>query len=640
MAGDPRRPVKPTSPAANAEGATIDLQLMTKRFSLGIDLGTTNCAIALTDLDSDQTEVSEVTQILGPNRLGERPTLPSALYIPHRDEFPENSFPLPWGDETGDARIIGHFAREHGALVPDRLVTSAKSWLANAHIGPRQRSLPWGSEIQEDKLSPFECSQRYLAHLKNAFFYAGGAQARNRDLSETEVVLTVPASFDAVARNLTAEAAEAAGLGKVTLLEEPQAAFYAWIAQADREWRSLVGPGDIVLVCDVGGGTTDFSLIAMTDNDGTLELDRISVGEHILLGGDNMDLALAYTLQAQLEAEGKSIDSWQFQALVHAASRAKVELFDKDALTEAPIAVPSRGSSLFARTVSTNLDRATLDRVVLDGFFAKSTISDLPQEPRRVGLQEFGLPFAADPVISKHLARFLVRSSANLKNSQTLSALVEGQAGSNEFLLPTAVLFNGGVFKSEPVRNQVLDLLASWNQGQAVRELQGIELDLAVAKGASFYGRTRVTGKGIRIKAGAARSYYIGIETSMPAVPGFKPPVKALCVVPQGMQEGSELLIEGPDFGLLTGHPAEFRFFSSTDRSGDRPGQVLPDAERELEETASLEINLLPLPEFPAGQVVPVQINSVVTELGTLELWMKHLSSDRRWKVEFQIRTE
>src|SRR5439155_3457765 len=240
-----------------------------------------------------------------------------------------------------------------------------------------------------------------------------------------------------------------------------QAAFYAWIAEAGREWRSLIGPGDIVLVCDVGGGTTDFSLIAVTDNNGTLELDRISVGEHILLGGDNMDLALAYTLQAQLEAEGKSIDSWQFLALVHAASRVKVELFDNDALTEAPIAVPSRGSSLFARTVSTNLDRATLDRVVLDGFFAKTTISDLPQEARRAGLQEFGLPFAADPVISKHLARFLSRSRANVSGSQSLSTLVQDQLGAKEFVMPTAVLFNGGVFKSAPIRNRVLELLAS-----------------------------------------------------------------------------------------------------------------------------------------------------------------------------------
>jgi len=612
---------------------------MSTRFSLGIDLGTTNSAIALTDLETDQTEVLEVTQILGPNQIGEKPTLPSALYIPHRDEFPENSFPLPWEKGIGDVTVTGHFAREHGVLIPDRLITSAKSWLTNPHIDPRHRSLPWRSDIQDEKLSPFECSRRYLAHLKNGFLHAGRVQGRSWDLSEVQIVLTVPASFDEVARSLTAEAAEAAGLGKVTLLEEPQAAFYAWIAQAGREWRSLVSRGDIVLVCDVGGGTADFSLIAVTDNDGTLELERISVGEHILLGGDNMDLALAYTLQAKLEAEGRSIDSWQFLALVHAASKAKIALFDDDSLPEAPIAVPSRGSSLLVRTVSTKLDRATVEQVILDGFFAKTTISDLPQEARRVGLQEFGLPYAADPVISKHLARFLSRSRANVTASQTLATLVEGQSG-KEFLMPTAVLFNGGVFKSAPIRKRVLDLLASWNQGQAVRELQGIELDLAVARGASFYGRTRVTGKGIRIKAGASRSYYIGLETSMPAVPGFKPPVKALCVVPQGMQEGSELLIEGRDFGLLTGHPAEFRFFSSAVRSGDRPGQILPDAERELEDTSLLEINLPPLPDFPAGQVVPVQINSVVTELGTLELWMKHVNSDRRWKVEFQVRTE
>ena len=402
----------------------------------------------------------------------------------------------------------------------------------------------------------------------------------------------------------------------------------------------MITPGDIILVCDVGGGTADFSLIAVTDSSGTLELERISVGEHILLGGDNMDLALAYMLQAKLEAEGRSVDSWQFLALVHAASQAKIALFDDESLPEVPIAVPSRGSSLLARTVSTTLDRAILEQVVLDGFFAKTRISDLPQEARRVGLQEFGLPFAADPVISKHLARFLCRSRANLSSSQSLTTAVERHLGSTEFVMPTAVLFNGGVFKSGPIRNRVLELITSWNEGKPVRELRGIELDLAVAKGASFYGRTRVTQKGIRIKAGAARSYYIGLESSMPAVPGFKPPIQALCVVPQGMQEGSELLIEGRDFGLLTGHPAEFRFYSSAVRGGDQPGQILPDAARELEESSLLEINMPPLPDFPAGQVVPVQINSVVTELGTLELWMKHMNSDRRWKVEFQVRTE
>jgi hypothetical protein len=613
---------------------------MNHRFSLGIDLGTSNSAIAITDLESDRTEIVEVTQILGPNRIGEKPTLPSALYIPHRDEFPENSFPLPWGNEANNGAIIGHFARDHGALVPDRLVTSAKSWLSNPHIDPRQRALPWKSDIEEEKLSAFECSRRYLEHIREGVLYVARAQGRDWNLSDGQVVLTVPASFDEVARNLTAEAAEAAGMGKVILLEEPLAAFYAWTAQAGKEWRAQVGPGDIVLVCDVGGGTADFSLIAVTESDGELALERISVGEHILLGGDNMDLALAYALRAKLEAEGKSIDDRQLLALVHAASKAKEAMFDDVSLPETPIAVPSRGSSLLAGTVSTTLDRATLEQIIIDGFFATTAIGELPQEGRRAGLKEFGLPYASDPVVSKHLARFLTRSLANVRASEPLTALVGARAGSNEFLAPTAVLFNGGVFKAAPLRRRVLDLLASWNDGEPVRELAGFQPDLAVANGASFYGRNRATGKGIRIKAGAARSYYIGLETSMPAVPGFKPPIKALCVVPQGMEEGSQILIEGQEFGLVTGRPAEFRFFSSEVRSGDKGGQILPDAERELQETSFLEVNLPPVEEFPVGQPVPVQINSVVTELGNLELWMKHTNSDRRWRVEFQVRTE
>ena len=611
---------------------------MKARLSLGIDLGTSNCAMALTDLETDRTEVLPVPQILAANRLGEKPTLASATYLPHPEEFPPGSFRLPWsaGEEPG---IIGQFARDHGALVPDRLATSAKSWLSNPHIDPKQRTLPWRSDSVEEKLSPFECSRRYLQHLKDAFLHTADSQGRRWDLGDAQVVVTVPASFDEVARGLTAEAAEAAGLGHVTLLEEPQAAFYAWSARAGRQWRDAVAPGDVILVCDVGGGTADFSLIAVTDAGGNLELERISVGEHILLGGDNMDLALAYTLQAGLEAEGKTLDAWQFQALVHAASYAKITLFEDAALPEAPIAIPSRGSSLFAKTIATALDRASLSRVILDGFFAQTAVDDLPREARRAGLQEFGLPYASDPVISKHLARFLTRSLQNVKASGKLDAVVGPRAG-GQALMPTAVLFNGGVFKAEPIRARVLDLLASWNGGQAVRELEGFEPDLAVAHGAAIYGRHRATGKGMRIKAGTSRSYYIGLEASMPAVPGFRPPVKALCVVPQGMQEGTELLIEGRTFGLVTGRAAEFRFFSSTVRSGDMPGQILPDAERELEETSLLEVELPALPDVSAGQVVPVQIESVVTELGTLELWMKHTNSDRRWKVEFEVRTE
>lgn len=611
---------------------------MNARFSLGIDLGTSNSAIAIADVKTDQTRIVEIAQILGPNQLGETPTLASALYVPHGEEFPEGSFPLPWND-AGEPVIVGQFARDHGALVPDRLVTSAKSWLSNPHIDPKQKILPWRSDITEEKLSPLECSRRYLQHLRDAFLHAERAQGRDWDLSEGQIVLTVPASFDEVARSLTAEAARAAGLGDVTLLEEPQAAFYAWTAQAGRTWRDLVAHGDIVLVCDIGGGTADFSLIAVTDVEGGLELERVSVGEHILLGGDNMDLALAYALRAKLEATGKTLDSWQFMALVHAASKAKIILFEDGALAQAPIAVPSRGSSLLARTVSTTLDREMLEQVVLDGFFARTSIGDVPRETRTGGLQEFGLPYASDPVVSKHIARFLGRSLQNVKASEKLAALV-GAGSGTEALIPTAVLFNGGVFKAAAIRARVLDLLASWNGGQPVRELQGFEPDLAVALGAAIYGRHRATGRGIRIKAGAARSYYIGLETSMPAIPGYKPPVKALCVVPQGMQEGTELLIEGREFGLVTGRTAEFRFFSSSVRSGDTPGQILPNAERDLEDTGLLEIEIPALNDVPLGEVVPVRINAVVTELGILEIWMKHANSDRRWKVEFQVRME
>jgi hypothetical protein len=611
---------------------------MKARFSLGIDLGTSNCAMALTDLETDRTEVLPIAQILAANQLGEKLTLASALYLPHPEEFRPGSFPLPWND-NGEPGIVGQFARDHGALVPDRLVASAKSWLSNPHIDPKQRTLPWRSDSAEEMLSPFEVSRRYLQHLKDAFLHTVHAEGRQWDLGDGQIVVTVPDSFDDVERILTAEAADAAGLGNVTLLEEPQAAFYAWTARAGRQWRDAVAPGDLILVCDVGGGTADFSLIAVTDVGGNVELERISVGEHILLGGDNMDLALAYTLQAKLEAEGKALDAWQFATLVHAASRAKITLFEDPTLAESPIAVPSRGSSLFAKTIATALDRISLSQVILDGFFAQTALDDLPREARRSGLQEFGLPYASDPVISKHLARFLTRSLQNVKASDKLDALVGPQAG-RQALMPTTVLFNGGVFKAGPIRVRVLDLLASWNGGQAVRELEGFEPDLAVARGAAIYGRHRATGKGMRIKAGASRSYYIGLEASMPAVPGFRPPIKALCVVPQGMQEGTELLIEDRTFGLVTGQAAEFRFFSSAVRSGDTSGQILPDAERDLEETNLLEVELPALPDGPTGQVVPVRIESVVTELGTLELWMKHTNSDRRWKIEFQVRTE
>ena len=611
---------------------------MAKTFSIGIDLGTSNSAVALESFADGRAALVEIPQVVAPGQIAARPTLASAVYIPHPEEFKGQAMQTPW--TVGHREIIGHFARDHGALVPDRLVTSAKSWLSNPHIDPKKPVLPWNSSIDEPKRSPFECSCHYLAHIREGFLHAERAAGRDWNLADAQVVITVPASFDEIARSLTSEAAAAAGFGEVVLLEEPQAAFYAWTAQAGKDWRRQVAAGDIVLVCDVGGGTADFSLIAVTEKEGNLAVERISVGEHILLGGDNMDLTLGYVLRAQLEAEGRTLDEWQFRSLVHAAGKAKVALFADPALTHAPIAVPSRGSSLFAKTLSTQLDRTTLEQLVLDGFFPLTAITEAPVEQAAIGLQEFGLPYASDPAISRHLARFLTRSLANVKASPALSALVGDKAGHpSGALLPTAVLFNGGVFNAAPLRQRVLDLLASWN-GQPVRELEGFQPDLAVAKGAALYGRNRATGSGIRIRAGTARSYYLGLASTMPAIPGFKPPIKALCVVPQGMEEGSEFLIEGQTFGLMTGRPAEFRFFTSEIRSGDRAGQILPDAARELEETGKVEVVLPAVDGLPENQAIPVQINPVVTELGALELWMKHTASDRRWKVEFQVRME
>ncbi len=605
-------------------------------FVVGIDLGTSNSAVTLTEFDAESPSRIDVLQITGPNRLEAKHALPSSLYLSAADEFPTGAFQLPWQDES-PSWTVGDFAKSHGALVTDRLVSSAKSWLSNPHVDPRSKVLPFGSHIPEaEKVSAVDASTRYLSHLRAATLHTEREAGRDRSLENASVVITVPASFQEVARNLTVEAAEAAGFAEVVLLEEPQAAFYAWLHRVGDGWREQVSPGDIVLVCDVGGGTSDFSLIAVTDTDGHLGLERVSVGEHLLLGGDNMDLALAYIVQGQLAEGGHEIDEWQLWAVVHACRQAKIEFFSDPNLTEIPIAIPSRGSSLIGDSLSATLSRESVESMILDGFFPLTSIEDLPSDDAS-GLQELGLPYAADPVISKHLARFLTRSLANLQANESLQSLVADR-GNDGFLRPDAVLFNGGVFNAEVVSERVMALLASWNGGEGVRMLEGAEPDLAVAKGASVYGRIRESGQGVRIQAGVARSYYIGLESSMPAVPGFRPPIKALCVVPQGMEEGTELVIEGQEFGLVVGQAAEFRFFSSDIRSGDEGGTLVLNADRELAENACLQATLPAMEGFPPGERVPVKINAVVTELGHLQLWMKHEASGERWKFELEVR--
>ncbi|MCP4717748.1 MAG: Hsp70 family protein, partial [Deltaproteobacteria bacterium] len=416
-------------------------------------------------------------------------------------------------------------------------------------------------------------------------------------------------------------------------------AFYAWIDQAGAAWRDFVEPGDVVLVVDVGGGTADFTLVAISETDGDLQLDRLSVGEHILLGGDNMDLALAYTVRGELEAVGKKMDNWQFLSLTHAVRTAKEKLWSDESLTEVPLAVPGRGAGLLASTISTKLTREVLEQVILEGFIPMTTIDDFPRARESVGLREYGLSFAADPVLGRHLARFLVRSLENVSSNETLSGLVDNLAAGKAvgFLKPTKVLFNGGVFHAPALRKRVLDLLTSWCRRE-VLELHGAARDLAVARGAAVYGRIRQKGERLRIRSGTTRSYYLGLETAMPAVPGFEPPVKGLCIVPQGLEEGSEICVEEQQFGLVTGDSVKFRFFSSSVRAGDRTGMVIEDAARELDDASSLALTL---PSSGGTRdVVPVKLHAVVTEVGTLELWMQQVNADQKWKLEFNVRGE
>ncbi len=482
-------------------------------------------------------------------------------------------------------------------------------------------------------VSPLEASTLYLRHLSEAWDSLIAADVPEKRLEAQDIILTVPASFDAVARELTVEAARAAGLEHLTLLEEPQAAFYSWIQASTDQWRQEVEVGDVVLVCDIGGGTTDFTLIAVGEESGQLTLTRAAVGDHILLGGDNMDLALAHTLAQRFQERGTKLDAGQMLMLWHACRRAKETLFADPGLSATPVTVLGRGSRVVGNVLKTELGRSELEAVLVDGFFPECPVDAEPRQERVSGLQELGLPYASDPAVTKHLAHFLTRNAEVLAQQQRPS-----RRSKKKNALPTAVLFNGGVFKAEPLRERLVAILNQWAKGAgspAPKVLKGTDLDLAVARGAAYYGMVR-RGRGVRIRGGTARSYYVGVASSLPAVPGSAPPIKALCVVPFGMEEGTEADVPGQQFGLVVGVPADFRFLGSSVRRGDSVGVLVEDWEGEIEELSPLTTTL----EAPGaeGQTVPVHLHSKVTEVGTLELWCLSANGKKRWKLEFNVR--
>ncbi|MEI7731755.1 MAG: Hsp70 family protein [Verrucomicrobiota bacterium] len=607
------------------------------RYAIGIDLGTTNCAVSYFDLDANQSRGREQTmlaipQVTAPGTVEERPLLPSFLYLPNAQEFPAGSLGLPWDKKRGDV-VVGEFARNHGSKVPMRLVSSAKSWLCHAGVDRQSAILPWQAPAEVQRISPLEASARYLSHLRETW----DRQHKDAALAEQEVLLTVPASFDAAARDLTLKAAQEAGLPNVTLLEEPQAALYAWCEAMGESFRKHVQTGEVILVVDVGGGTTDFSLIAVTEQDGEVQLTRVAVGDHILLGGDNMDLALAYAVNQRLTAEGRKLDAWQFNALTFACRQAKEQMYADPKLKKAALTIPGRGSSLIGGTIKAELSREELDRLLTDGFFPKTVVTDLPQTARRTGLAQMALPYAQDAAVTRHLAAFLSRQARALATAQDAPVKVAGQA----FVHPTAVLFNGGVLKASPLKERILEVINAWlkaDGGKPAKELEGAELDLAVARGAAYYGWVR-QGHGLRIRGGTARAYYVGIESAMPAVPGMEPPVKALCIAPFGMEEGTQAEVPPQEFGLVVGEPTRFRFFSSSLRRDDRVGALLDDVagNEEFEEVSPIETTLTAKPGNE-GKLVPVNLRAAVTELGTLELRCIEKGGKGSWKLELNVR--
>ena len=593
---------------------------MSKQFVIGIDLGTTNSVLAYASLESETAEVQllSMPMIVDASTIENHNSLPSFLYLATEQEASGKSLELPWSDDQRFA--VGPYARRRAAELPDRTVAAAKSWLCHSKVDRRQPILPWNAPDEVGKVSPVVASQRYIEHLVAAWH----AAFSDAPIADQEVVLTVPASFDAAARELTREAAFAAGLPtNLLLLEEPQAAVYSWLNTAGDDWRDQLNVNDTILVCDIGGGTTDLTLVRTTDEEGELQLQRIAVGDHLLVGGDNMDLALAHLVAERLKEQNVTLDAWQSVSLWHSCRTAKETLLAEDGPETHTISVLGRGSKLIGGMVSVDVAREDVAKFLLDGFLPACKAKDRPQKQSLSGFQEIGLPFESDPAITRHLAAF-----------------VDSHSTEEQSVYPAHVLFNGGVFKSSALRNRLLVSIGKWNPKLPTQPLQGGEdLDHAVARGAAYYGWTKHNG-GVRIRGGVARSYYVGIETSGLAVPGAPRPLRALCVVPFGMEEGTECEVPSGEFALVLGEQATFRLFSSATRKDDQPGALLNSwTDDELLESDSLETTLL-LDESIEDPYVPVRFHSKLTELGVFELWCAATRSEGDWKLEFSIRED
>jgi len=574
------------------------------RYIVGIDLGTTNCAVAYVDTRREDLPIAvfPVKQVVEPGVVAERELLPSFLYLAGGPEVPEGGLDLPWA--RGRDFVIGYLARSLGGRAPARLVSSAKSWLCHGRVRRTEEILPWGAPDDVPKRSPVAAQAAYLSHIREAWNHTWGSKY---DLAAQNVILTVPASFDEVARHLTLAAAKIAGLENVVLIEEPQAAFYTYLAMHEASWRSIINPGDSVLVCDIGGGTTDFSLIGVTQGRIGPVFTRLAVGDHILLGGDNMDLALTRLCEEKLGVG--ALDLASFSALLAQVREAKESLFAGGGPESVAVTLHGRGRSVVGGTVTAELERDEVKELILKRFFPPVYFEEEPLSPEEAGESgEFGLPYARDEAITRHLAAFLRRHA--------------GEGGA-----PAHVLFNGGVMTPPLLQEAVLGALEKWF-GRKPELLPTDALFLAVAYGAAYFGRTR-HGLGLKIRAGNPRTYYIGVGTDQGE--------KALCVVPRGAaEEGHGSFSTAESFLVGANSPVSFTLYASSSRN-DVTGDFVDPAE------------LTPLPPLRtilkygrkgARVEVPVAVRVELTEIGTLELWCEARHSEHRWRLEFAVDEE
>jgi hypothetical protein len=616
---------------------TFDSEDLSFRYIVGIDLGTTNSALAFVDRTKQGPEARRISffdipQLTAPGELGRRPILPSFLYLPGSFDLPPESTALPWDPSRN--YTVGEFAREQGALVPGRLVSSAKSWLCHGGVDRTASILPWGSGTEVARVSPVEAASRYLQHMREAW---NAYVARGREgfrLEEQLVVLTVPASFDEVARELTVTAARDAGLPGAVLIEEPLAAFYSWLSQHEENWRDGMRAGQIILVCDVGGGTTDFTIVAVREGEKGLRFDRLAVGDHLMLGGDNMDLSLARQLEIKLLGKPGQLDSKKWHQLWHQCRKAKeILLGGDDASSNRPdhvdITIMGTGRKLIADTFKGSLMRQEVEQTIIDGFFPYTGLDEIPQGGRRAGLTEWGLPYVQDPAVTRHMAAFW----------QRFRVLLQQETG-RASLYPDFLLFNGGAFTPKTIRDRVLSVVRKWFQDRAGDEWAPVELDnprpeLAVAVGAAYYGMVRL-GDGVRIGAGSPRAYYVDVASE--ASSGAGPESKlSVCLVPRGTEEGFETQLDKPSFELLTNRPVAFQLSCSSTRLGDRLGDVVSPDEAEITPLPPIR-TVLRYGKKGVAISLPVQLAIRLTEIGTLELWCRSQDSPHRWQLQFDVR--